>query len=159
MTRVLYAEVKDLIVRCLAEKPANRPSLESILDHPWITATHTAAAAAPTDNFAATTNTDIAFELHHHNHDQQNDSCEDMLKSFTGSMATSRSVSLSSSSATSGDLPPVVELRSTLLNDNGVITNDLPAPSAASTSTLQTLTDNKDKVKLQCYTGLLQTMT
>lgn len=157
MTRVLYAEVKDLIVRCLTEKPANRPSLESILNHPWMTATHTAAAAAPTDNFAATT--DIAFELHHHNHDQQNDSSEDMLKSFAGSMATSRSVSLSSSSATSGDLPPVVELRSTLLNNDGVITNDLPVPSAASTSTLQTLTDNKNKVKLQCSTGLLQTMT
>jgi len=37
-------EVKDLILKCLAIRPADRPSLEEILEHPWF---QTSATAEP----------------------------------------------------------------------------------------------------------------
>jgi len=34
----LSAEVKDLILKCLSIRPSDRPSLEEILEHPWMVA-------------------------------------------------------------------------------------------------------------------------
>lgn len=30
------AEVKDLVRQCLSQRPCDRPSLEQILNHPWM---------------------------------------------------------------------------------------------------------------------------
>jgi len=32
----LSSELRNLIQRCLAQNPDRRPSLESILEHPWL---------------------------------------------------------------------------------------------------------------------------
>ena len=113
-------EVKDLISRCLSPKPASRPCLETILEHPWMKvrdADDEIVVAATASSSSSSNNTchNIISSSNSSSSNSPSDQQPSLLLYSPASVSMASFNSISPLQATLSSLP-YVELRTTVLH-------------------------------------------